>query len=255
MVDKKSDPKSDPKSGRKNATGGENVTFQVSIGEAGLSMGSVVHIPQISRGLAICAHASAGDRFIPRNKFVAEQLNAAGYATIAVDLFTSDEAGDRINIFNIELLASRVTLVAKWAASHARLRGLPVALIGSNTAAAAVLKAATHLGDQVQAIISRGGRPDLASDILEDVLAPTLLIVGRDDTPVVSMNEWVLPRLRTVHNMSVIEGSDHLFEEDGALQKVADLSIAWLERFLNSLTRPSSSWKSTYMTVDQAYII
>jgi len=232
----------------------ETLTFSerdVNLVEDGLSLRAVVTIPDVARGVVIFAHGANSDRFSPRNQFIARQLNAAGFATICADLLTDEESSDRMNVFDIDLLASRITHVARWTAHHTRLRGLPLGLFGSNTGAAAALKAAAQLGDRVQAVISRGGRPDLASDILQDVLAPTLLIVGSEDTPVVNMNEWVLPRIKAVHELAIIEGADHLFQEDGALEKVADLSLTWLERFLKSAT----DWKAHYVNVQQAYII
>lgn len=224
---------------------------EVSISEDGLSLKAIVAVPDIARGVVIFAHGAGSDRFSPRNQFIARRLNALGFATIAADLLTEDESQDRMNVFDIDLLASRITMIARWCGTHSRLRSLPVALFGSNTGAAASLKAAAQLGDRVQAVISRGGRPDLASDILEDVQAPTLLIVGSEDKPIVGMNEWVLPRMKAVHELAIIEGADHLFEEEGALEKVADLSASWLERFMKS----PASWKSSYSFVQQAYII
>lgn len=233
----------------------ETLTFHerdVKIIEDGLSLHAVLTIPDDARGVVIFAHGANSDRFSPRNQFVARRMNAAGFATICADLLTEEEALDRVNVFDIDLLASRIMHVARWTAHHMRLRGLPLALFGSNSGAAAAMKAAAHLGNRVQAVISRGGRPDLASDILHDVLTPTLLIVGSEDGPLVSMNEWVLPRIKGVHELAVIEGADHLFEEDGALEKVADLSISWLERFLKS----SSGWKSqAASSARQAYLI
>ena len=224
---------------------------EVSISEDGLELRAILSVPAVARGVVIFAHGSGSDRFSPRNQFISKELNAAGFATVCADLLTDEESHDRMNVFDIDLLASRLTMLARWTSRQGRLRGLPVALYGSNTGAAAALKAAAHLGDRVQAVISRGGRPDLASDILEDVLAPTLLIVGSEDTPIVGMNEWVMPRMRAVHELAIIEGADHLFEEEGAMQKVASLSVSWLERFMQ--THPA--WKSSYSRVQQTYII
>jgi putative phosphoribosyl transferase len=239
---------------RDNADDVDTLTFHerdLNIVEDGLSLRAVVSIPDVARGVVIFAHGANSDRFSPRNQFIARQMNAAGFATVCADLLTTEESGDRMNVFDIDLLASRITHVARWTSAHNRLRGLPVALFGSNTGAAAALKAAAQLGDRVQAVISRGGRPDLASDILQDVLAPTLLIVGSEDTPVVSMNEWVLPRITAVHELAIIQGADHLFEEEGALEQVADLSVSWLERFLKA----AHDWKSHYVNAQQSYII
>ncbi len=223
----------------------------ILIGKDGFFINAVVTVPDVARGVVIFVHGSGHDRLIPRNQTIARRFNAAGFATVAADCLNVEESGDRTNVFDIDLLASRATLVAGWAAVHARMRGLPVALFGSSTGAAAALKVSSQLGDSIQAVISSGGRPDLASDILENVLAPTLLIVGSEDTPVVSMNEWALPRLQSVHELVIVKGSDHLFEEDGALEKVTDLSLSWLERFLKS----APGWKTAYTHIQQAYII
>lgn len=224
---------------------------EVSISEDGLTLRAVVSVPDVAKGLVIFAHGSSSDRFSPRNQFISREFNKAGFATVCADLLTEDESVDRMNVFDIDLLASRITMISRWAAHHSKLRGVPVALFGSNTGAAAALKAAAQLGDRVQAVISRGGRLDLASDILQDVQAPTLLIVGSEDTPIIGMNEWVMPRLTAVHELAIIDGADHLFEEKGALEKVASLSLTWLERFLKS----PIGWKSVYSPANQAYII
>jgi putative phosphoribosyl transferase len=227
------------------------VEREISIDDDGFILKTVINIPEVARGLVIFTHASCGERLQPRNQDLANQFNEAGFATVSTDLLTSEESGDRVNVFDIDLLASRVGLVVNWTGQHPRLRGLPLAFLGSNTGAAAALKAAAQLGDRVQAVISRGGRTDLASDILDRVLSPTLLIVGSEDTPIISMNEWVLPRIQAVHELVIIEGSDHLFEEAGALKKVGTLSVSWLERFLES----ALDWRSAYVNVPQVYII
>lgn len=223
----------------------------MTISEDGLSLKAVVTLPVVSRGVVVFSYANGTDRFNLRNLKLARALNKAGYATVLADLLTDEEAHDRGNVFDIDLLASRVTLLARWVSAHPRLRNLPLALMGAGTGSAAALKAAAQLGDRVQAVVSRGGRPDLASDVLGEVHAPTLLIVGSEDTPLVSMNRWACSQLNSVCETKIVEGADHLFEEEGALEEVARLSRAWLERHMTS----HPSWKSSYMRMQQQYII
>jgi putative phosphoribosyl transferase len=245
----------DPEDDGEDDDDSDDFTFtnekEVSITEDGLSLQAVVSVPDVARGVVIFAHGSGSGRYSPRNLYVARALNHAGYATILADLLTDDEASDRMNVFDIDLLASRVTLLARWASAHPKMRNLPVALFGASTGAAAALKAAAQLGDRVQAVISRGGRPDLASDVLGEVHAPTLLIVGSEDTPVVQMNEWAAKQLQITHETKIVDGADHLFEEPGAIEEVALLSRQWLDRFLAC----HPAWRTTYMRMQQQYII
>lgn len=224
---------------------------EVAIGEDGESLMAHVSIPEAVRGVIVCAHANGNGRTLSRNKFVSKALNHAGYATVVVDLLTEDEASERANVFDIELLAARIEQVARWTSAHPRLRTLPLALKGCSTAAAAVLKAASSLGDQIQAVVSQAGRADLATECLTGVHAPTLFIVGSEDHPVVEMNEWASKQMKAHHELKVIEGADHLFDEAGALEEVATVTRQWLDQEMAA----HPAWKTAYMRLQQQYII
>ena len=224
---------------------------EISITEDGMSLQAVVNLPDVCRGVIVFAHASGAARYNPRSLFVARALNQAGYATVLADLLTHDEAQDRTNVFDIDLLASRVTQIARWVGVHPKLRNLPLALFGCSTGAAAALKAAAQLGDRVQAVISQAGRADLASDILGEVHAPTLLIVGSEDNPVVGMNKWAAEQLPITNEVRIIDGADHMFEEPGAIEDVVRYARQWLDRFMAS----HPAWRTTYMRMQQQYII
>jgi pimeloyl-ACP methyl ester carboxylesterase len=166
---------------------------------------------------------------------VAAALVEAGLATLLLDLLTEGEAADRANVFDIDLLAGRVGDAVAWAQSHADLKALPIGLFGASTGAAAALKAAAARPDQVAAVVSRGGRPDLAGSDLERVRAPTLLIVGGDDEPVLSWNRQAGRRIG-VCRLAVVPGATHLFEEPGALEAVTALAKDWFVEHLRSST-------------------
>jgi putative phosphoribosyl transferase len=203
---------------------------QVEIEAApGLRLAGDVRIPAKSTGLVIFAHGSGSSRLSPRNLQVAEHLNEVGLATLLFDLLTEDEELDRGNVFDIDLLAERLVAVTRWTRSEAGLGELPVGYFGASTGAAAALQAAARLGGEIGAVVSRGGRPDLAGDSLADVVSPTLLIVGGDDWQVLALNEDAASRLRCEREVAVIPGATHLFEEPGALERVAELAGDWLK--------------------------
>jgi pimeloyl-ACP methyl ester carboxylesterase len=189
-------------------------------------------IPDTAGGMVIFAHGSGSSRLSPRNIHVAERLNGAGFATLLFDLLTEDEADDRANVFNIELLGSRMSEALAFARSHESLRQLPVGFFGASTGAAAALVAAARHGGEVAAVVSRGGRPDLALDRLGEVRAPTLLIVGGFDGPVIDMNRTALAALRCEKRLEIVPGATHLFEEPGALDRVVGLATDWFARYL-----------------------
>lgn len=201
----------------------EDVTFTVDAGEL---EGELV-IPEAARGLVIFAHGSGSGRHSPRNRAVAAALHAHGLGTLLFDLLCDLEATDRRRVFDIPLLAERLAEVARWSREHPATRDLPLGLFGASTGAAAALVAAAELGPMVRAVVSRGGRPDLAADRLEDVFAPTLLIVGSRDESVLVLNRMAAERLGGAHELDVIERAGHVFEEPGALERVADLAAAW----------------------------
>jgi len=207
----------------------------------------ILAIPVRARGIVLFAHGSGSSRHSPRNRFVASELNDAGLATLLIDLLTAEEeAVDNYTAelrFDIGLLAERLVGATDWLGSKSETCGLQVGYFGASTGAGAALVAAARKPDRVGAIVSRGGRPDLAGPILSLVRAPTLLIVGGNDHPVIGMNREALARLEVEKEMNIVPGATHLFEEPGALEEVARLATAWFIRFLGhpSSQIPSSS--------------
>ena len=159
------------------------------------------------------AHGSGSSRFSPRNTAVAEALNEEGIATLLFDLLTMEEEADRANVFNIPLLAERLVHVVRWLGRESAAGALPLGLFGASTGAAAALVAAARLGDRVGAVVSRGGRPDLAGDALDQIRTPTLLIVGGGDFGVIELNEQAFARLRGPKSLEIVPGASHLFPE------------------------------------------
>jgi putative phosphoribosyl transferase len=201
----------------------------------GVRVAGDLRLPESAAGLVIFAHGSGSSRLSPRNRQVAEALNEAGFATLLFDLLTSEEEFDRAKVFDIPLLAERLLAVTRWAEGDEMLRDLPISYFGASTGAAAALRAATRHGGEIRAVVSRGGRPDLAPESLEDVASPTLLIVGGADWQVLELNEQAARMLRCEHEVAIVPGATHLFEEPGALERVADLAAEWLARY-SSLT-------------------
>ena len=190
--------------------------------------------PEHPAGIVVFAHGSGSSRLSPRNLAVARALNGRGFATLLFDLLTTQEEQDRANVFDIELLGERLIEATKWLRERSDVGHLPIAYFGASTGAAAALWAAAELSHEVAAVISRGGRPDLAADRLAGVLAPTLLIVGARDEVVLALNRQAARRMRCLTRISVVPGATHLFEEPGALERVADLALDWLRRFARS---------------------
>ncbi|MEX0743295.1 MAG: dienelactone hydrolase family protein [Actinomycetota bacterium] len=189
-------------------------------------------VPDDARAIVVFAHGSGSSRLSPRNVAVADRLNGAGLATVLLDLLTPKEAVDRSRVFDIELLANRLVASAAWVRSRPELAELPLAFFGASTGAAAALVAAAVLGDEVAAVVSRGGRPDLVGDALDRVEAPTLLIVGGEDLQVLELNRAAARRKRAETRIIVIPGAGHLFEEHGALERVAELAAEWITEHL-----------------------
>jgi putative phosphoribosyl transferase len=188
--------------------------------------------PEPSTGLVVFAHGSGSSRLSPRNRQVAEALNESGFATLLFDLLTAEEELDCANVFDVDLLAARLLAVVEWLGGESGLGGLPVGFFGASTGAAAALRAAAGLGDRVGAVVSRGGRPDLAAESLEAVVSPTLLIVGGADRQVLELNESAAKLLRCERQVAIVPGATHLFEEPGALERVAELAAEWFSRHL-----------------------
>ena len=179
-------------------------------------------------GAVVFAHGSRSSRLSPRNRAVADPLTERGLTSLLFDLLTPEEEADRANVFDIPLLAKRLLGATAWLRGQPRMSELPVGYFGASTGAAAALVAAAELGDEVAAVVSRGGRPDLAGEALERVTAPTLLIVGGHDDVVLGMNREAQARLRCPNRLDVVPEATHLFEEPGALERVAELASDWL---------------------------
>ncbi|WP_272990095.1 dienelactone hydrolase family protein, partial [Hyphomonas adhaerens] len=204
-------------------------TEDIRIGPEGL--GGFLTVPDKARGLIIFAHGSGSSRHSPRNAYAARSFEQLGFATLLFDLLTEGEAGDRRNVFDIALLAKRVVLAVDWARQQTRLQNLPIGVFGASTGGGAALAAAAaspHIG----AVVSRGGRPDLAGDALPHVRAPSFLIVGGNDREVLALNEAAAARMTCEHRISVVPNASHLFEEPGTLDKVLALSGAWFSKHL-----------------------
>src|SRR5437667_11615156 len=212
---------------------------QIQAGRAVLS-GNLT-IPGNATGLVLFAHGSGSSRHSPRNQFVAHTLNDAGLATLLFDLLTPDEEATDIytreHRFNIALLAERLVHGTTWAKQQEQTRDLRVGYFGSSTGGAAALVAAAEISEDVGAVVSRGGRPDLAGDALPKVKAPTLLIVGGDDDVVIELNQGALAQLRCEKEIAIVPGATHLFEEPGTLEQVAALARDWFERYLSPASR------------------
>jgi putative phosphoribosyl transferase len=190
-------------------------------------------VPSGAEGVVIFAHGSGSSRFSPRNNEVADALRRAGLATLLLDLLKPEEEADRANVFDIALLASRLERAARWAATAPDLTGLRIGFFGASTGAGAALVSAATLGSEIAAVVSRGGRPDLAGDALPEVEAATLLIVGGDDVNVIALNQEAYKRLRCVKDMVIVPGATHLFEEPGTLDTVILHARDWFLRFLS----------------------
>jgi dienelactone hydrolase len=199
----------------------------VAIGEKRLE-GDVV-LPRKAKGLVIFAHGSGSSRFSPRNTHVAHELEVRGLGTLLLDLLTEREAYDRQNVFDIPLLAGRMVEAVRFARSDTELSSLRIGLFGASTGAAAALVAAAQLPQEVAAVVSRGGRPDLAGTALSQVRAATLLIVGGADYGVIELNRDALDMLTCEKRLEIVPGATHLFEEPGTLDKVVDLAAQWFD--------------------------
>ena len=188
-----------------------------------------LRLPAVATALVVFAHGSGSSRFSPRNRMVAEALNEQGMATLLFDLLTPEEEQDRTNVFDIPLLAERLIDVVGWIDAQPELAGLPLGLFGASTGAAAALVAAAKLGARVGAVVSRGGRPDLAGGGLDEVTAPTLLIVGGLDYGVIELNEQAYARLTAPKSLEIVPDATHLFPEPGAMEAVIALAGRWFK--------------------------
>lgn len=203
---------------------------EVTIGP--LQLRGDLRVPRDAWALVIFAHGSGSSRFSVRNRMVAEALNGRGIATLLFDLLTRDEEDDRANVFDIALLTGRLIDVVRWAGDQDELAALPVGLFGASTGAAAALMAAAQLGSRIGAVVSRGGRPDLAGASLSLVAAPTLLIVGGNDDVVITLNEQAYVQLKARKSLKIVPGASHLFPESGAMEAVIALAARWFADWL-----------------------
>ncbi|HUI99646.1 MAG TPA: alpha/beta family hydrolase [Usitatibacter sp.] len=192
-----------------------------------------LEVPPHAAGVVLFAHGSGSSRHSPRNNYVARELRRSGLATLLVDLLTEEEDVDYARRFEIGLLTQRLRGALAWLGEEPATRELPVGLFGASTGAAAALQLAALAPKHVRAVVSRGGRPDLAGEeALARVRAPTLLVVGGDDSGVIELNESAYERLRCEKDMAIVPGATHLFEEPGALEHVAHLAVDWFTRHL-----------------------
>ena len=198
---------------------------EVAVGRRGL--GGNLFLPRRPAGLIIFAHGSGSSRFSPRKVLVAESLVTRDFATLLFDLLLPEESEDRRNVFDIALLAARLQEATEWASRQNEIGDLPVGLFGASTGAAAALVAAARRPASIAAIVSRGGRPDLAAEQLAQVKAPTLFIVGGFDLEVLELNRWALRRLRCEARLDIVPGATHLFEQPGTLESVARIAGDW----------------------------
>jgi len=183
-------------------------------------------------GLVIFSHGSGSSRLSSRNRYVAQFLQRAGFATLLFDLLTEEEDQTYATRFNIPLLTERLLATTNWTQKEESINHLGIGYFGASTGAASALGAAATLGKKVKAIVSRGGRPDLALDVLPQVKAPVLLIVGGNDEPVIDMNQQAYDALQSIKAMEIVPGATHLFEEPGTLERVAELAANWFRKYL-----------------------
>ena len=210
-------------------------SFPASIDTGDVVLQGDVMLPHGARGIVLFAHGSGSSRFSTRNRYVANHLMAGGLGTLLFDLLTAEEEArdlrDASLRFNIDLLTHRLVGVTRWLGSQDWATNLRPGYFGASTGAAAALAASVECG--VHAIVSRGGRPDLAGPALPRVTAPTLLLVGSDDPVVIELNEQALRLLQCEARLEIVPGATHLFEEPGTLEQVADLALRWFQRWLN----------------------
>ena len=218
---------------------------QVRVPAGTVMLEGVLAVPDGARGVVLFAHGSGSSRKSPRNRFVARALIEGGLATLLVDLLTPEEeaidARTRQLRFDIALLGERLVGAIDWLAQQPATRGLPVGLFGASTGGGAALVAAAARRDAVAAVVSRGGRPDLAGDALPHVRAPSLLIVGGNDEPVIGLNRRAAAQMRAPVTLEIVPGATHLFEEPGTMERVASLARDWFVRHLVPASEPADS--------------
>jgi putative phosphoribosyl transferase len=205
----------------------------VRLTQGALSLEGVLGLPPQALEIVVFAHGSGSGRFSPRNNFVARYLQQGKVATLLLDLLTPDEAEDRRKVFDIDLLADRILWVKTWLEHETHTKDLGIGYFGASTGAGAALQAAARDPSSIRAIVSRGGRPDLAESYLPSVTAPTLLIVGGDDEPVIEMNRAAYRLLSCPKRLVIVPGASHLFEEPGTLEQVAEHARLWFQQHVH----------------------
>jgi putative phosphoribosyl transferase len=210
------------------------INEEILIPAGAVSVTGNLIIPENAKAIIVFSHGSGSSRLSSRNKFVAEVLQKNGFGTLLFDLLTLQEDLDRNKRFDIALLTERLTQVTEWLLREERTKGLDIGYFGASTGAAATLEAAAQLGDQVKAIVSRGGRPDLAAHKLPVVTAPTLLIVGSLDYEVIQLNELAFNLLKAEKEITIVKDATHLFEEPGKLEEVSEIALGWFQKHLQS---------------------
>ncbi|HEY5576010.1 MAG TPA: dienelactone hydrolase family protein, partial [Clostridiaceae bacterium] len=189
--------------------------------------------PAGAEGIVLFAHGSGSSRHSPRNNYVASVLREHGLATLLLDLLTPEEDLDYEMRFNIDLLAKRLLAATEWLNQHEETRGLKIGYFGASTGAAAAIQTASAMGNKISAVVSRGGRPDLALPYLDSIKAPTLLIVGGHDDVVIGLNEKAYREITAVKQLEIVPGATHLFEEPGTLETVAEMAAGWFVKHFN----------------------
>lgn len=205
---------------------------EVSIVAETITLPGILGIPAGAQGVVLFAHGSGSSRFSPRNGYVARVLRQGGIGTLLFDLLTPEEDSEYERRFDIELLTQRLLQVTRWLQGQLQAKGLGIGYFGASTGSASALNAAAALGTTIRAVVSRGGRPDLAMAALPQVLAPTLLIVGGNDDVVIELNRQAYDQLHTTKELAIVPGATHLFEEPGTLDEVARLATEWFQRYL-----------------------
>jgi dienelactone hydrolase len=205
---------------------------QVHIPSWPVSLGATLAVPKDARSIVVFVHGSGSSRFSPRNNFVAEVLRSHGFGVLLMDLLTAAEEDSGEKRFDIDLLTHRLVSACEWLKTQKGLSSLNIGLFGASTGSAAALKLAALLGKDIGAVVSRGGRPDLAEADLPNVVSPTMLIVGGNDSAVLELNETAFDKLQSVKKLEIVPGATHLFEEPGTLEQVAYLAKAWFARYL-----------------------
>lgn len=206
----------------------------IEIALDGIQLEGALALPAQTKGLVLFAHGSGSSRHSPRNNYVAKVLRDAGLGTLLMDLLTPEEDRNYATRFDINLLTDRLLQATNWLRNQAQTKSMPLGYFGASTGAAAALQAAAALGSTIQAVVSRGGRPDLAMPVLDQVQAPTLLIVGGLDDVVIDLNKQAYARLHSEKELVIVPGATHLFEEPGTLEEVARLAAAWFNKYLSA---------------------